>query len=145
MYNWVGIILVREDDESVLAQHRDGKASIPSPNTWGVCGGKAEKTDKSLKHAAVRELKEETGYIADPVELRYLAGDEFDTPNGLVKRMFYWTIYDGHQAIECREGKEIRFVKRAELNNLDFCDPFHREHLRKAIEQLHVIRIEREL
>ena len=63
MYNWVGVVLVK-DDGAVLAQLRDGNFGIPSPNTWSICGGKVEEKDMSLKHAAVRELQEETGYKA---------------------------------------------------------------------------------
>lgn len=137
MYHYVGIVLVKPDG-SVLAQHRDNKSNVAEPDTWGVCGGRTENGDASLAHAAVRELFEETGYLASPFDLKLLDQDEFHTDSGLVKRVIFWARYDGKQPIECFEGQEIRFLAPTEINSglLKFCDPYHRGYLRQAAEQV---------
>jgi len=133
-YTYVGIVLVREDG-AVLVQHRDNKPSIPEPDKWGICGGKREDEDLTDECAASRELLEETGYHIKPEELKSFAEDEFDAGHNHITRKFYWAPYDGKQEIKCFEGQEIRFARLAELPDLDFCEDYHRDYLKRASEE----------
>jgi 8-oxo-dGTP pyrophosphatase MutT (NUDIX family) len=54
-------------------------AHKPDGNTWGLPGGKVEK-DESDTDAIIRELREETGYSAQPDELKLLGCYDFTTP-----------------------------------------------------------------
>lgn len=130
-YTYVGTVLVRSDG-AVLVQHRDDNDTIPEPNKWGICGGRSEEYDLSDKHAAARELLEETGYKIRPRNLELFATDEFDAGGNHITRKFYWAPYDEKQHINCFEGQEIRFVKPSELTVLDFCEVYHEDYLRKA-------------
>ncbi len=131
---YVGIVMVRKDG-SVLLQHRDNKPNIGSPNMFAICGGRKEKADKTLKHAAARELEEETGYIIKTNDLHLLCRDEFDTENGWVTRDFYWCMYDEEQPIKCLEGQSIKFYDIENLDGLKFCDPYHKRYLEEASEK----------
>jgi 8-oxo-dGTP pyrophosphatase MutT (NUDIX family) len=48
----------------------------PDGNTWGLAGGKVE-TGESDEQAIIRELAEETGYVARPSELEHLGNFPF--------------------------------------------------------------------
>lgn len=136
IYTYVGIVLVRMDG-TVLAQHRDNNPLIPEPNKWGICGGKMEDTvDPSEELAAIRELEEETGYHVNPEDLILIGGDEFNAGRDRVVRKFFCAPYDGVQPIQCFEGQEIRFVQLSELPQLDFCEEYHRDYLRRASESV---------
>ncbi|HCQ31204.1 TPA: hypothetical protein DIU27_02360 [Candidatus Collierbacteria bacterium] len=128
---YVAVVIVRKDG-SVLIQHRDNLPAIASPDTYAICGGKKEASDKSLKAAASRELFEETGYAVKTQELHLLQKDEFDTPTGRVVRNFYWTYYDESQPIKCLEGQSIEFYEIDKISALNFCDPYHKEYLEEA-------------
>lgn len=135
MRQYVGVILVNSEG-AVLSQHRDDKPQILGPNTWCVVGGAREKIDEDTKAAAIRELKEETGYVALPNDLELLDHDEYTTEKGeKVERIIYWGKYDGHQPIECYEGQEIRFVYSSEFGSLPFYTG-HENFFRKATERL---------
>lgn len=125
------------EDGSVLIQHRDNMPTTASSNTFAICGGKKEKTDRSLKHAAARELLEETGYVAGIKDLIPLCSDEFNTPTGKVIRNFFWTAYDETQPIKCFEGQSIKFYDVKLISELEFCDPYHKDYLEKASRQMH--------
>jgi len=141
MRQYVGIILVK-DDGSVLAQHRDDKPEILGPDTWCVTGGAREEDDKDLKTTACRELKEETDYILNPSDIHFLALDVYRTEKGReVQRTILWARYDGEQTIYTNEGQEIRFIRPAELNTLNFYTG-HQNFLKRASEKVFNPRIE---
>ncbi len=128
---YVAIAMVTKEG-CVLVQHRDNIPNIASPDMFAICGGKQEKIDPTLKHAAARELLEETGYKVKLKDLQILQHDEFDTPTGYVTRDFYWCIYDEVQPIQCLEGQSIKFYDINEISDLEFCDPYHRKYLKEA-------------
>ena len=135
MYIWAGVTLIRKDG-AALAQLRDDKPNIPSPNEWGMLGGRKEVADRNGRFAAVRELFEETNYICEPGDLILISRDEFNTDKGRVVREFYCALYDNIQDISCNEGQKICFLKPAEIKRVEFCDPFHRDHLLTASEKM---------
>lgn len=132
----VGVILVQEDG-SVLAQLRDDDPEIFNPNVWATCGGgMTEGEDASLQAAAARELLEETGYVVDPEQLRFLSHDEVTLENGLViEHNYYFAPYDSKQEIQCFEGQAIRFLSPSELRTLPIAEG-HKELFSKASESL---------
>jgi nucleoside-diphosphate-sugar epimerase/8-oxo-dGTP pyrophosphatase MutT (NUDIX family) len=110
------VVLLREDGAALL-QHRDDKPGLSCAGLWVMPGGHFEPGEDSGQ-CARRELEEETGYQA--ADLRYLAAlphvnDITAKPYQLV---FYWGRYDGRQAVECREGQALRFVRRGEADAL---------------------------
>ncbi len=121
MIEFAAVILVKKDG-SVLAQLRDDIPDILEPNKWGVVGGgKENKIDDDLKATAIRELSEETNYLARSKDLNLLSFDVYQLDNGLkIERTIFWAKYDGKQQIACNEGQEIRFVNPTEFERLEF-------------------------
>lgn len=56
------------NDKFVILLRRSHK---PDGNTWGLPGGKVEPGEED-QAAVIRELAEETGYIAKPAELEHV-------------------------------------------------------------------------
>jgi len=132
MRTYVGVILINSQCQ-VLAQHRDDKPTILGPNTWSVLGG-AQEPGELLVNTAVRELREETGYVLDPSQLQLLTRDEYQTERGvMVQRNVYFAPYDEKQLIQTLEGQEIRFVSPDEFPKLNFY-PGHENFFRLALQ-----------
>lgn len=114
----------------VLAQLRDDKEGIANPNTWAICGGGMETDqDSSLQAAAVRELLEETGYLANESDLHFFAQEYVPGRDGVtIQNNYFWALYDETQPIACYEGQEIRFLSPRECKELVVV-PRHREWL----------------
>ena len=65
MIHGAGVVVVRKDG-AVLMQHRDNKPGIFWPDYWSYPAGTVNK-EEDFKVAAIRELKEESGYTPDQV------------------------------------------------------------------------------
>ena len=107
-----GVVLLREPDGAALLQHRDDKRGLPHANLWVPPGGHCED-DKAWESCAAREFLEETGYRCR--NLRSLA--EFnvdDVPFSQPMHLkVFWDVYDGDQAVTCREGQALEFMSRS--------------------------------
>lgn len=122
------VAVVRKDG-AVLLQHRDDKPGIAYRNFWAFPGGGVE--DENFEEAARRELKEETGYIADKLEI--LVEEEMLNEEGkITTRHVYWTKYDGLQKLVCFEGQELKFMLPEEFTKLNLI-PGHKELALKAL------------
>ncbi|MGW4896617.1 NUDIX domain-containing protein [Kitasatospora sp. NPDC004240] len=66
--NTVCVIVHDRDTDTIAALHYAARSWCPQP-AWTVPGGKAEPGEP-LDEAAARELKEETGLVVDPTDLR---------------------------------------------------------------------------
>ncbi len=132
MVEFAAVILVRPDG-SVLAQLRDDIPTILEPDKWGVVGGGKEKDfDNNLISTAIRELLEETNYLAIPQDLYLLSKDIYQIDTGLeIERTIFWAQYDERQTIACNEGQEIRFINPAEFDKLEFAKD-NKEFFKKA-------------
>ncbi|KAJ4360403.1 uncharacterized protein N0V89_000965 [Didymosphaeria variabile] len=57
-----GTVVFNEKGELLLVKRASSESAFP--DFWEIPGGKVDEPDESLLHAAVRELKEETGLVA---------------------------------------------------------------------------------
>jgi 8-oxo-dGTP pyrophosphatase MutT (NUDIX family) len=74
-----GVIPITASGRVLLLQRPDG--------TWGLPGGKLERSDPSVLDGAVREFREETGYV-DPVLVRGLFFHVPRTPFAAITAVF---------------------------------------------------------
>jgi len=100
--------LFREDG-AVALQHRDNKPSIILPNTWVLPGGHMDAGETSLE-CARRELREETGYMADNLQFLLTIVDDFQPGFPAYLLDIYWAMHDGKQPLQCFEGQALEFV-----------------------------------
>ncbi len=66
------------DGKFVLLRRHSHK---PDGNTWGLPAGKVD-VDETDEDAVIRELREETGYLATPDQLELLDEHQFNMPSG---------------------------------------------------------------
>jgi 8-oxo-dGTP pyrophosphatase MutT (NUDIX family) len=90
-------------------------------NTWCSCGGAVE-LGETVEETAARELFEETGLIADELELfKVFSGKElhYIYPNGdevsVVDIVFICRKYHGDLKADPKEVKELRFFSLDEI------------------------------
>ncbi len=110
MLKTVSIIIVR--GQEYILQHRDNKEYIADPDTYGVFGGSVDAEDESIKSAAIRELKEETGKDFTESDLQYLGKSQFParTPKNagqMVDFYFYALHVPLEMQLETLEGQGI--------------------------------------
>lgn len=128
---YAGVILAKSDG-SVLAQRRDDNPKIQNPGKWGICGGGYEgQIDNDIKDTAVRELWEETGYLVNRSDLRFVGATTKQLDGGAVEieDQVFWAPHDGVQEIRLLgEGQEIRFISPQECSILPIAEQ-HRPFL----------------
>jgi 8-oxo-dGTP pyrophosphatase MutT (NUDIX family) len=109
----VAAVFVLREDGAVLLQHRDDKPGLSDAGKWVPPGGHVD-AGEAIEDCARRELLEETGYQCG--DLRWVItlrpGHVGDWPH--CELHMFWTRYDGVQAVTCREGQALEFVKREE-------------------------------
>ena len=114
-----GVVLLREDGAALL-QHRDDIPGIADPGLWVFPGGHREDQETS-EQAARREFLEETRYRCGQLHsLCLLPGATFGYQGDFALE-FFWESYDQVSVFECREGQELRFVRRQEAEQLKVC------------------------
>lgn len=111
-----GVVLLRGDGAALL-QLRDDIPGINDPGLWCFPGGHLEP-DERHENGARREFLEETRYCCG--ELHRLVAfparaigysQDFEVT-------FYWCRFDGKQSFVCGEGQDLRFVARADGDDL---------------------------
>lgn len=119
----VGCGIIIEQEDQILLQHRKDR------DVWGIPGGVMEPGETFLE-TAVRETFEETGLIAEQLQLFGLySGEEgfSEYTNGdkvfSVQIIFYSSSFSGKLIHNTEESHEHRFFSR---NNLPHLNP-HQE------------------
>jgi ADP-ribose pyrophosphatase YjhB (NUDIX family) len=98
--------------------HTAGGLSLDnSAQTWNGYGGKVEKSDKSIRHTAVRELFDESGVKALTQNLIptgkisfFWLGNDSDTPNMIVY-FFLLYVFEGEPKETNEMGAPIFFTQ----------------------------------
>jgi 8-oxo-dGTP pyrophosphatase MutT (NUDIX family) len=111
------VVLLREPDGDALLQHRDDKPGLPHANLWVPPGGHCDEGE-DFRPCAEREFYEETDYRCR--NLQFLREfDVDDVPHSPPFRLaVYWEVYDGRQAVVCREGQALEFVPRSRAESV---------------------------
>lgn len=103
-------------DDEVLMLYRNKKKEDVNKGKWIGVGGKAEKGE-SPHHAILREINEETGYLAKRCEFRGIVVFNYnDNPS---EYMHLYTCKDFTGELKsCDEG-ELKWIKKSDVMNLN--------------------------
>ena len=116
---------LEHDGKMLLLLRQDHK---PQGNTWGVPAGKVEEGETALE-AMVRELREETGYVADTLsptffKTTYVRYDEYD----YVYHIYNLALDKAHEpVIDSKAHKAFEWVtpsaslEKELIQHQDFC------------------------
>ncbi|KAF2824525.1 hypothetical protein CC86DRAFT_468621 [Ophiobolus disseminans] len=114
-----GVIVFNKEGKLLLVQRAADEKAFP--NLWEIPGGKVDDTDETLLHAAVRELKEETGLTATRV-LRKVA--DFTFHDGRPSRPITWQklifeveVEDLNVTLDPVEHQQYLFASEDEVTN----------------------------
>jgi 8-oxo-dGTP diphosphatase len=103
-------------DEKILAVQRS--ETMPQPLQWEFPGGKI-KTGESEEDSLIRELKEELDITIKP--LKRLIPNQHHYPDKSIELIpFLCEIVQG--CIILREHKALKWLKKEELMNLNWCE-----------------------
>jgi len=109
-----------EHNENILLLHRQNNKS--QGNKWGIPGGKVEKNETPLQ-AAIREVKEETGYdiSKQPIEEIGTVYVEYNDNDHFVYHMFRTQLIDDPEAVKInfKEHKGFTWVTPADGLKMD--------------------------
>lgn len=124
----VGVVLV--SGGKALMQLRDVKPDIVLPGYWCIPGGGVDEGE-SVRQAAKREFKEETGYLLKNPKL--FETEIYEINSKKIKRHLFYETYDGKQEIGCFEGQKMEFKSPSEFKKMKIF-PGHEEFIKKAIK-----------
>lgn len=99
-----------ETKEFLVLRRADSKEE--HPGLWEFPGGYVEK-DESPRDAAIRELKEETGIIAEPIR----TGDSGEIDDLKVTPFLF--AVDSNEVELSKEHTEFRWIEQSGLEKLD--------------------------
>ena len=100
--------------DRILMQLRDECANIDFPGHWGFFGGSID-AGESAAHAAVRELREETGY--SPENLHYLRTEKLWRLDDLTSHSFYCRLSEPLANLNLNEGMDWGLFSVAEVRS----------------------------
>ncbi len=109
-----------EHNNNILLLHRQNNKF--QGNKWGIPGGKVEKNETPLQ-AAIREVKEETGYdiSKQPIEDVGTVYIEYSETDHFIYHMFRTQLSDNPEAVKInfKEHKGFTWVTPAEGLKMD--------------------------
>lgn len=111
----VSAVILLRDDSAALFQLRDEKPGLRHAGQWAFPGGHSDPGEQPAD-CARRELLEETDYRLGP-ELRWLLTVGEDLGGDDLRPLhLFWAMYDGRQELRCREGADLRFIRREDAS-----------------------------
>lgn len=118
----VGCFLEYNETFVILLRH----SHKPSGGTWGLPAGKIEPGEDD-RTALVRELREETGYLADTTQLEHLGDYEFGEDNAYTFATYRKKLTKPHDmVVEDEAHADYRWVTADECYALPNLIPdFH--------------------
>lgn len=111
-------VVLLKDNDTALLQLRDDRIGLRAANEWVFPGGHGDPGETTIE-TALREMKEETGYVCS--NLKPLCRIYYDSDKGYdpVDLHVFWDLYDGEQKLICGEGQKIEFVDRSAVMDLN--------------------------
>lgn len=110
---WIGIVagcVIKQDGKYLLVQEKQQKAY----GLWNVPAGYVDKGE-AIEHAAIREVKEETGFI---VELDGLVGMYHENATRPLKYAYRARITGGELKAEPDEILDVKWLTFDEVTEL---------------------------
>lgn len=126
------VFTLADDDLSLLLVERGQE---PFKGQWALPGGFVE-IDESLKRAAWRELKEETGVHAATLRQVGAFGQPNRDPRERIITVAYYAIVPVHK-LRIRAASDAADARLFAVNNLPGVAGDHDKIIRRAIERLH--------
>lgn len=109
--------------DNILLMHRQNNKS--QGNKWGIPGGKVDKGETPLQ-AAIREVKEETGFdiSKQPIEKLETVYIEYNEKDHFVYHMFRTNLQEdpGSVKINFKEHKGFTWITPAEALKMDLLE-----------------------
>lgn len=123
-----GIFVECEGKFLILKRRND----ISQPGKWGLPAGRIKSGETELE-AAIRELREETGYEASPAQLNFISKSDWHFPG---KRVIYYRFNMNLEKpfdvrLTPKEHVEFRWITRDEFRSLK--NPIH--GLKKLVDE----------
>jgi 8-oxo-dGTP diphosphatase len=117
-------LLVHDRDGRLLLQLRDMTPGIAYPGWWSLFGGGVEGAEP-LRQAAVRELAEETGLVADPRALEPFGRTLSRWGTRRLRLFVYRWAWNGRpEEIRLGEGAGFALATAAQLDTLPVIPEF---------------------
>lgn len=134
----INAIITRDDKAMILKRTID-----PGNGKFNVLGGFVDLSDESLEAATYREIEEETGITRSELSpLRYFASQEchqYIWQNSFVPCMCVYFVMELSQNKEISVGKsensQIRWVRKDDLNDIDFAFAVDKQMLIKYFSE----------
>lgn len=102
-----GVILLKENGAALL-QLRDNKPGLNAAGQWVFPGGHADMGE-DIRDCALREFKEETGYLCKDLHWLLTINDGFG-PWQPYELTLFWEMADDAQKVKCYEGQALEFI-----------------------------------
>lgn len=109
----VAAVVLLGRDGAALLQHRDEKPGLKHAGKWVPPGGHCEPGE-TIDGCARREFQEETAYRLDDLHFLLEFVDDEDATSPVSHVTVFWSLYDGVQSFECREGQALAFIDRSQ-------------------------------
>jgi 8-oxo-dGTP pyrophosphatase MutT (NUDIX family) len=105
--------------KAVFLHLRDGNTAV-NPHKWGFFGGTSEG-DETPRQCFIRELKEETGYVASESEVKEVR-NYFNTERQTQRHVFYIEKYVSKETLVLGEGAGFDWLPLDELGKYDLTE-----------------------